>query len=160
MHVHTYICMVKLEEAIKTNKFSSEKQKAALNLLYTAWWLKTTISKELKTVGLTHEQYNVLRILKGKHPGEMCVRDIGSRMIERNSNVPRIIDRLVAKKLVSRSTSDVDKRETVINLTNAGIDILVIANKKVNNLFSESVVMDEENAIQLNTILESMREGE
>src|ERR1044071_3781492 len=113
MRVCTYICIVKLEEAIKTNKFSSQKHKAALNLLYTAWWLKTSISRELKTIGLTHEQYNVLRILKGKHPEEMCVRDIGSRMIERNSNVPRIIDRLVSKKLVDRSASSIDKRETV-----------------------------------------------
>ncbi len=151
---------MKLEEAIKTNKFTSHKQKAALNLLYTAWWLKTAISKELKTVALTLEQYNVLRILKGRHPAEMCVRDIGSRMIERNSNVPRIIDRLVSKNLVNRSTSNIDKRETVISLTDAGIDILVIANQKVNILFSDSVIMEEEDAVQLNMILENMRERE
>ena len=107
MHVCTYICMVKLEEALKMAKFSSEKHKAGLNLLYTAWWLKTMVSKELKTVGLTHEQYNVLRILRGKHSEAMCVKDIGCRMIERNSNVPRIVDRLVAKKYVVRSTSEI-----------------------------------------------------
>src|SRR4051812_4344059 len=116
MHVCTYICMVKLEEVLKMTRFSSQKHKAGLNILYTCWWLKTIISKELKSLGLTHEQYNVLRILKGTHPEAMCVRDIGSRMIERNSNVPRIIDRLVAKEYVNRSTSEVDKRETVIRL--------------------------------------------
>ena len=92
---------MKLEEALQMNTFPSQKQKAGLNLLYTAWWLKSLISKELKEVGITHEQYNVLRILKGKHPEKMCVKDIGCRMIERSSNVPRIIDRLVAKKYVS-----------------------------------------------------------
>ena len=97
---------------------------------------------------------------KGKHPAEMCVRDIGSRMIERNSNVPRIIDRLVSKKLVDRSTSNIDKRETVINLTDAGIDILVIANRKVDVLFDDAVVIHEEDAVALNTILENMREKE
>jgi DNA-binding MarR family transcriptional regulator len=160
MRVCTYICAVKLEEAIKTSKFSSEKQKAGLNILYTAWWLKTLISRELKVFGLTHEQYNVLRILKGKHPEKMCVRDIGGRMIERSSNVPRIIDRLVAKKLVDRCNSDVDKRETVITLTNDGINILTDSNKKVNSLFTGSVLLKEEDATQLNLILENMREKE
>lgn len=151
---------MKLEEAIKTTKFTSEKHKAGLNILYTAWWLKTMVSQELKETGLTHEQYNVLRILKGKYPEEMCVKDVGCRMIERNSNVPRIIDRLVAKKFVSRSTSTVDKRETVIVLTEAGMDVLAIANQKVNILFNNSLLINEENAKDLNTLLENMRSSE
>lgn len=148
---------MKLEQAIKTAKFSSEKQKAGLNVLYTAWWLKTLISQELKALGLTHEQYNVLRILKGKHPEKMCVKDIGCRMIERSSNVPRIVDRLVAKKYVDRSTSDIDKRETVITLTSNGMNILQNANKKVNQLFNGSVLIEEDDARQLNLLLENMR---
>lgn len=160
MHVHTYICGVKLEEALKMSRFSSQKQKAGLNLLYTAWWLKTMISKQLKRVGLTHEQYNVLRILKGKHPEAMCVKDIGSRMIEPNSNVPRIVDRLVSKKFVDRSTSEIDKRETVITLTNMGLDILQVANKKVDDLFNNSVLIEEDDAEKLNAILENVREKE
>ncbi len=152
--------MVKLQIALKTNKFSSPKHKAALNLLYTAWWLKTMISKELKTAGLTNEQYNVLRILKGKYPEAMCVKDIGSRMIEPNSNVPRIVDRLVSKKFVDRSTSEIDKRETVIRLTNMGCDILQVANKKVDDLFNNSVVIEEEDALKLNALLENIRDKE
>jgi hypothetical protein len=59
-----YICIVNLEQAIQSTKFKSEVQKAGLNILYTAWWLKTQMSNELKAFDLTHEQYNVLRILK------------------------------------------------------------------------------------------------
>lgn len=151
---------MKLEEVLKMNKFSSPKHKAGLNILYTAWWLKTEVSKELKGFGLTHEQFNVLRILKGKHPDAICVKDIACRMIERNSNVPRIIDRLVAKEYVERSTSEIDKRETVIKLTNSGIDILLAANQKVNKLFSSSVNLDDEEALQVNNLLEKMRENE
>jgi len=160
LDVCTYICIVKIEEALKMSKFSSEKQKAGLNLMYTAWWLKTMISKELKIAGLTLEQYNVLRILKGKHPETMCVKDIGFRMIERNSNVPRIIDRLVAKKLVERSTSEIDKRETVITLTSMGLDTLHVATKKVDDVFNDSVIIVEEDAEKLNTLLENIREKE
>jgi DNA-binding MarR family transcriptional regulator len=151
---------VRLEDAIQSSKFSSQKQKAGLNILYTAWWLKTLISRELKALGLTHEQYNVLRILKGKHPNFMCVKDIGCRMIEKNSNVPRIIDRLELKKLVSRTTSTIDKRETVMALTGEGINILENANVKVNRVFAHLVELREEDATQLNNLLEKMREKE
>jgi DNA-binding MarR family transcriptional regulator len=151
---------VKLEEAIKSENFSSQKQKAGLNVLYTAWWLKTLMSQQLKALGLTHEQYNVMRILRGKHPEKMCVKDIGSRMIERNSNVPRIVDRLVAKHYVDRSNSAIDKRETVINLTPAGMTILKIANEKVDALFAETIFISEEDSNQLNGFLEKMREKE
>ena len=151
---------MKLEKAIQSEKFASQKHKAGLNILYTAWWLKTLISQELKTLGLTHEQFNVLRILKGKHPEKMCVKDIGVRMIERNSNVPRIIDRLVAKKFVERSTSEMDKRETVITLTPDGMDILKKAIVVVDNIFTNTVIIEEAEAETLNSLLENMRELE
>jgi len=148
---------VKLEQAIKSIKFKSEVQKAGLNILYTAWWLKTIMSRELKEYGLTHEQYNVLRILKGKYPESLCVRDIACRMIEKNSNVPRIIDRLEVKKLVKRRTSVEDKRETVITLTVVGLNILDITTEKIDLLFDETVKMDEACALTLNNLLEQVR---
>lgn len=151
---------MKLEEAIKSNKFKNEVHKAGLNILYTAWWLKTMTSKELKKYGLTHEQFNVLRILKGKYPDQMCVRDVACRMIEKNSNVPRIMDRLELKKFVKRSTSPNDKRETAISLTEAGINILEMATAKVNKLFEETIAMNETSANTLNKLLEEIRKNE
>jgi DNA-binding MarR family transcriptional regulator len=158
LDVCTYICIVKLEEAIKTTKFSSQKQKAGLNILYTAWWLKTVITGELKKIGLTNEQFNVLRILKGKHPEQMCVRDIGSRMIEPSSNVPRIIDRLVLKQYVERSTSELDKRETVIRLTKEGLNVLETASKKVDTVMDAAIGLGEQEAVQIHQLLELLRE--
>ncbi|CAN5670673.1 MarR family transcriptional regulator [soil metagenome] len=152
--------MVKLEQAIKSAKFKSEVQKAGLNILYTAWWLKTIMSKELKEYGLTHEQYNVLRILKGRYPDQICVRDIACRMIEKNSNVPRIIDRLEVKKLVKRSTSAEDKRETVITITAAGINILEITTAQINKMYEATINMDEPSAATLNKLLEEIRMNE
>jgi DNA-binding MarR family transcriptional regulator len=148
---------MKLEEAIKSNKFKNEMHKASLNILYTAWWLKTIMSKELKEYGLTHEQYNVLRILKGKHPEYICVKEIACRMIEKNSNVPRIIDRLEIKKLVKRTSSSGDKRETVIVLTQAGINILQHSTERVNNLVDKVISISDDKAKILNNILEEMR---
>ncbi len=151
---------MKLEQAIKSTRFKNETQKAALNVLYTAWWLKTNMSKGLKEFGLTHEQYNVLRILKGKYPDQICVRDIACRMIEKNSNVPRIIDRLEIKKLVKRTTSALDKRETVIALTQAGILLLEASTKSIDQNMESLSVLTEIESAQLNKLLEKMRSQE
>jgi len=151
---------VKLEQAIQSDHFNNQLQKAGLNVMYTAWWLKTLVSKGLKPYGLTHEQYNVLRILKGKHPELMCVKDIGCRMIEKSSNVPRIIDRLQRKKLVERSTSLIDKRETVVTITPKGIALLQEASENIIPLFDETIPLDENESARLNLLLEKMRENE
>lgn len=151
---------MKLEEAIQSSKFKSDVHKASLNILYTAWWLKTVLSRELKEFGLTHEQYNVMRILKGKHPEQMCVRDIASRMIEKNSNVPRIIDRLVTKKLVKRATSEVDRRETVISLTPSGLSLLDNSTSSINQAMDEQVSIGQQEAQVLNQLLEKVRARE
>jgi DNA-binding MarR family transcriptional regulator len=155
--IYMYICIVKLEQAIQSNKFKNEMHKASLNILYTAWWLKTQMSKVLKEFGLTHEQYNVMRILKGKYPEQICVKDISCRMIEKSSNVPRIIDRLVIKKLVKRADSPFDKRETVITLTQSGLAVLAASTESVNQLMDEMVKMESEDATQLNLLLERLR---
>lgn len=151
---------MKLEQAIQSTRFKNEVHKAGLNILYTAWWLKTVMSRELKEFGLTHEQYNVLRILKGKHPELICVKDIACRMIEKNSNVPRIIDRFEIKKLVKRATSEADKRETVISLTQSGIAVLEASTQRINAIFDEVMVINEEEAASINQLLEKVREKE
>lgn len=152
-----YICNVKLEEAIKSTKFKNPVQRAGLNVLYTAWWLKTMSSKELKNFDLTHEQYNVLRILKGKHPEKMCVKDIASRMIEKNSNVPRIIDRLESKSLIERGQGEVDGRQTVMALTKTGVTVLENATEALNSIWENVISISEDDANKLNSLLEKLR---
>ena len=146
---------MKLEQAIKSSGFKSEKEKAALNIMYTAYQVKTFVSQTLKDFGLTPEQYNVLRILKGKYPDQMCVRDVSQRMIERSSNVPRIIDRLEIKKLVKRSQSGDDKRETVINLTQAGLNLLEVVNPVVEQKQQAITSLSDAEVQQLNSLLDA-----
>jgi DNA-binding MarR family transcriptional regulator len=148
---------MKLEEAIKSNKFANEKHKATLNVMYTAYWLRDNFSKILKAEDLTIEQYNVMRILKGMHPEPMCVKDIGSRIIEKSSNVPRIIDRLVFKKLAKRTPSKLDKRETLVSLTDRGIAILLTANEQMDKYTHELTGISETESAALNELLEKLR---
>lgn len=150
---------MKLEEALKTNKFVNEKHRATLNLIYTSYWLRDSLSKKLKDeLGMTVEQHNVLRILKGSHPKQMCVKDIASRLVERSSNVPRIIDRLVTKKLVKRVQSKEDKRETLILLTDLGIEVTATARQLVEQETDRLVNLSEKEAVILNGLMEKMRE--
>lgn len=78
-------------------------------------------------------------------------------MIEKSSNVPRIIDRLVLKKLVKRADSPTDKRETVITLTQAGIAVLAASTESINQLMDEMVQIETSEAQELNRLLERMR---
>jgi DNA-binding MarR family transcriptional regulator len=149
---------VKLETAIQTKGFKNQKVKAVLNIMYTAYQVRCSVSDALKGYGLTPEQYNVLRILKGKHPEHMCVRDIAGRMLERSSNVPRIIDRLEVKKLVKRTSSAEDKRETVVLLTLAGINMLETVNVVMDQANEQMSKLSEEELEQLNDLLDRFRD--
>jgi len=148
---------MKIEDEIKTSKFINEKQKATINLLFTSHWLKTRINLFLKEYNLTHEQFNVMRILKGKHPERMCVKNIGARMIEKNSNVPRILDKLVNKGLVERNQSNIDKRETESTLTSKGLEIIEKASQHIASNQHLLLNIDDKTAENLNKILEKIR---
>ena len=114
----------------------------------------------MKDFDLTHEQYNVLRILKGKYPDQLCVKDIARRMIEKSSNVPRIIDRLEIKKLVKRTVSESDKRETLITITKSGLSILESSTSKLNKVYASIQTITQKEAEQLNDLLEKLRATE
>ena len=147
---------MKLEEVLKTERFESMKQKAMLNVMYTAYWAKTKVSTTLKNHGLTTEQFNVMRILKGKHPEAMCVKDIASRMVEKSSNVPRIIDRMIVKGVAIRTQSEEDRRETLVSITDKGLKILEKANVDISTI-NMGLGLNEEDALLLNDLLERLR---
>jgi DNA-binding MarR family transcriptional regulator len=148
---------MKLEEAIKSTRFKSEISKVTINVLYTGYWLRNSYSTILKEAGITLEQYNVMRILKGKHPQPMCVKDIATRTLEKNSNVPRIVDRLVMKELAIRTPSKEDKRETLVSLTHKGLDLLDKANELTMSVTNGISGLTDDDAAMLNNLLEKMR---
>ncbi len=150
--------MASLEEEIKQSRFDNELLKANINIMFTANWLYNKISSILKPYNVTHEQFNVLRILKGSHPKNMCQKDILSRMIAPNSNVTLIIKKLVDKKLIQVLQSENDKREYQISITKTGLKLLEeIANgfKNKNDHFNK---LNTSEAFHLNSLLDKLRE--
>ncbi len=150
--------MASLEEEIKQSKFPNEHIKANLNVLFTANWLYNKISANLKPYNLTHEQFNVLRILKGSHPKKMCQKDVLSRMIAPNSNVTLIVKKLVEKQLIIVQQSIMDKREYEINITDSGLGLLEEIEKDLKSKSNSIGKLSASEAFHLNALLDKLRE--
>ena len=148
---------MKLENEIKTSKFLSEVHKAQLNILFTAAWLRTRISSSLKPHGITIEQFNVLRIIRGQRDQGVLVKDITSRMLERNSNTTRIIDRLELKGLVRRVASANDRRERPVMLTAAGAALLDSIDQAWQIQNPHTAPLTAAEALLINQLLDKMR---
>src|SRR5579859_746274 len=103
---------MKIEEEIKQSKFKSPFQKVAINLQFTANWLISNNNNFFKGFGITMQQFNILRILRGQHEKSISAAEIKERMLDRNSDVSRLLDRLIDKKLVTKSQCPSDKRAT------------------------------------------------
>ena len=109
-----------LEQDIKQEKFSNEFHKMAINIMFTSSWLHSGNTARLKPHGITPEQYNVLRILRGNHRKKMMLSEITKRMIEKSSNCTRLVEKLRLKKLVSRAICADNRRQVDIGITTKG----------------------------------------
>ena len=157
--VYTIIIPMTIEQELKTSRFQSEIHKAELNILFTASWLKNQVNRRLKHHDLTHEQLNVLCIIRGHHPNPVCVRDITERMIDRNSNTTRLLDKLADKRLIRREPSQEDRRELCVYLTESAQKLLLSIDaleEKPHLVASPSLT--ELEAQLLNVLLNKLRE--
>lgn len=147
--------MKKIEEEIQQEKFKSIHQKAVINLIYTSNWLQNKQQEFFKTFGITGQQFNILRILKGQFPNRISGTEIKSRMLDRNSDVSRLLDRLATKKLISRKICPNDKRASDVLITEQGIAVL----KQISKTQKQDRVLSltEEEAGMLSDLLDRAR---
>ncbi len=140
-----------LEDDIQQRSFRNLQHKATVNLLYTISWLNSQISPYFKDSGITSQQFNVLRILRGQNGKPCSLKVIKERMLDRMSDASRIVDKLVAKGLVNRSTSDEDRRSVDLTISDKGLDLL----KKLDFVDDAGVeVFKKLNDTELNTLNE------
>jgi DNA-binding MarR family transcriptional regulator len=147
---------MKIEEEIKQQKFKNPHQKAVINLLYTASWMQAKQQDVFKAFNITLHQFNILRILRGQHPNSTSATEIKSRMLDRNSDVSRLLDRLLVKNFISKKTCPNDKRAADVNLTEAGLELLKSIDKKQDQIDNILLLNDEE-AMQLSNLLDKSR---
>jgi len=146
-----------IEEAIKQKKFESAQQKAWVNLIYTFNCLNDQVNQAFKDFDITQQQYNVLRILRGRFPEPASCASVKEVMLDKNPDLTRLCDRLVSKGLIERDLNADNRRQVVLKITNPGLELLKEIdpvmkkyNKSLNNL-------SEKEAEKLSELLDKLR---
>ncbi len=148
---------MRIEDEIKQVKFDNEHHKLMINLLFSGKWITDIMTKHHKRHDITNQQYNVLRILRGQHPKTASVNIISNRMIDRMSNVSRLIDKLEAKGLAKRILCENDRRQVDITITNKGLELLKVIDQEQSIMQKNLSTLTEEEAITLNNLLDKLR---
>lgn len=148
---------MKLEDEIVQKKFRSEAHKLGVNIVFTFNWLNTMHANLVKKYGLTPQQFNILRILRGQHPNPASIKLLRERMLDKMSDASRIVEKLRAKGLIERHTCENDRRVCDVTITEKGLSILSqLDSEDVNfeKLFSS---LRPEEMTHLNELLDRLR---
>src|ERR1700754_2674908 len=121
---------MKIEDEIKQQRFRDVYQKVAVNLLFTSNWLISRQHEFFKPFGITTQQFNILRILRGQHPNQISGVEIKGRMLDRNSDISRLLDRLLKKDLITKCQSENDKRAANVSISEKGLQLLHVIDEK------------------------------
>ncbi|MGJ5643380.1 MarR family winged helix-turn-helix transcriptional regulator [Formosa sp. S-31] len=116
--------MKQLEDILKSTKPIPLKRKTVLNINYSSIWTKDIVNCVLKSFDISNEQFNVLRILRGKKGSPANLQDIQDRMINKMSNTTRLVDKLIAKGYVERFVCEKNRRKVEIFITQDGLKLL------------------------------------
>jgi DNA-binding MarR family transcriptional regulator len=146
------------KEIRQTRPFRSRAQEASVGLARTADQQHRRLAALLEPSGLTPQQYNVLRILRGSHPDPLPTLEIGERMIEQSPGITRLLDRLEAKGLVHRQRCTEDRRLVHCTITAAGLELLAGLDDAVDRCDEALVAaLSADETEQLIALLERLR---
>ena len=148
-----------IAEDIKQSSFTSEYQKALINILYTHNYLINNMNKVFKKYDVTRQQFNVLRILRGNQPKHSNINLIKERMIDKMSDASRIVERLKIKGLVERKINRLDRRSVDIIITEKGLELLSKMDQEFYHFETPLKNLDELEATELNSLLDKIRNG-
>jgi DNA-binding MarR family transcriptional regulator len=138
--------------------FRSPEQQATLCLLRTADAVKRRFARVIEPHGITPQQYNVLRILRGAGPVGLPTLTIGERMIEQTPGTTRLVDRLERKGLVTRTPCPTDRRRVFCRITDNGLDLLKELDEPVNQCEALAVsALASDDLSSLIVLLDSVR---
>lgn len=149
---------MKIEDEIKGH-FRNEYHKGMINLSYTTRLLNYEFYQSLKKYGLAEQQYNVLRILRGfRSQAPLSIGFIKERMLDKNSDVSRIVDRLYEKGYVTRVENPMDRRQKSVEISKSGLEMLdkmLPCELKVDTLLSNLSMKEIK---ELNRLLDKIRD--
>jgi len=146
-----------IEKDIHQNKFRNERHKATINLLYTYGWTVERLKQFVSDHGITHQQFNILRILRGNHPTPLSTLTIRERMIDKMSDTSRIVDRLLSKALVKKVICKKDRRLVDITITERGLKLLEKLDDRQDEMDGILSNLSEKEASSLSKLLDKIR---
>ena len=149
-----------IEKDIRQQAFPSTHQKAMVNIMYSYGWVMERIKALLAREDITHQQYNILRILRGAHPEPLSTLQIRDRMIDRMSDTSRIVDRLILKALVQKEPSARDKRLVDVTITAKGLELLQKLDAISGEMDEIMKSLTETEAEMLSNLLDKLRSAE
>ncbi len=146
---------MRIEDEIKSS-FPDVYQKTMVNIYYTANWLNYKNAQLLKEYGLSIQQYNILRILRGAQK-PCSILTLTQRMLDKSSNASRLVDKLKQKKLVSRVTNKQDRRAVLVSITDKGLELLKELDDKMKQFSKTICHISDEKLQELNMLLDELR---
>lgn len=152
--------MKRLEDEIQQKQFQSEQEKVLVNLIFTYNYFQQKFDELLKPFGITPQQYNILRILKGQYPNSITLNNIKSRMLDKNSDVSRIVERMRKKNLLTRKINPANRREVGISITPQGMELLKKINPLMKQYHNRIAHMSDDELVALNNLLDKLRNNE
>ena len=146
-----------LEDEIKSKGFKSAYEKLEVNLIFTYNWARDIKSKYFKDINVTPQQYNVLRILRGRYPNPYSTSDIRDRMLDKMSDVSRIVDRLLSKRYLDRKSCEKDRRLVDVVINQKGLELLKKMDKYIIDSAKEFQNLSWNEVSKLNKLLDKLR---
>jgi DNA-binding MarR family transcriptional regulator len=149
--------MSRIEEEL-VMEFRDEQQKMLLNLLFTSNWIKQRDVLRLAPFGISPQQYNILRILRGAKGRKMSMHEVLERMLDRAPNATRLTDKLIAKDLVLRERCDQDRRVVHLLISEKGKALLASIDRSTEEILGDVArKLSTAEAVAINKSLDKLR---
>tara|TARA_R110002050_G_scaffold33007_2_gene84455 strand:+ start:44085 stop:44540 length:456 start_codon:yes stop_codon:yes gene_type:complete len=146
-----------LKEIKQTKLFANPYQEATINLIFTGKWMVNMHNEIFRSHGISFQQYNILRILRGSKKNQVTLKYIKERMLDKRSDTSRVVDLMVKKDILERQIDPNDRRKVAVSISDHGIKILDFFDTKQEELFGFLSHLSEEEIRTFNLLLTKAR---
>lgn len=147
--------MSNIEKLISQSNFRSEYHKGMVGLIFVGNWIVSKHQQFFKRFDITMQQFNILRILRGQYPGTANINLLKDRMLDKMSDVSRLVERLRKAELVDRKSCPSDRRAVDVIITQKGLELLEAIDAEIDELQDDmTATLSEKEIQQLNKLLD------
>lgn len=157
MRVATSSGSMAIDDEIQQTVWKNPYQKAAVNTMFTSRVLEEQTARRLKPHDLSNQQFNILRILRGQKGKPASVKLLVERMLDKSSNASRLVDKLLEKGYVQRTTCPDDRRAVEVRITESGLSLLDTLDRQMDQEQRICRGFTPEEAVQLSGLLDKFR---